>query len=129
MDRLELGTPAPPPGQLAVPAGAPRLPRLSSRRRVWAQLERAVFYGWLAFLLLLVIVAAVGEWITPYPYTDQDPVARLLPPLEASSRGLHLLGTDPLGRDLFSNIVVGTRLALIIGVSATALAMLIGVTI
>jgi peptide/nickel transport system permease protein len=70
---------------------------------------------------VVVVTAAVSFVWTPY-----DPTAtttdRLLPP-----GGAHLLGTDALGRDVFSQLLVGARTTLFVGVVAVAVAAVIGV--
>lgn len=77
-----------------------------------------------AFLVMIVIFAAFSPWIAPFPPDRIDPVNRLLPP-----GGAHLLGTDHFGRDTFSRIVYGARLALLIGVGVVGFALATGVPI
>jgi peptide/nickel transport system permease protein len=70
---------------------------------------------------LLVLVALFGPYIVPYdPLASNSDVA-LQPPSAA-----HWFGTDALGRDIFSRVVVATRLDLGIAVSAVAVSFLIG---
>ena len=80
----------------------------------------------MAILAVFVVVAVIGQWLAPY-----DPNASSVDLLLGPS-GSHLLGTDHLGRDVFSQIIVGTRgvmlVGLIAGVIATALAVAVGVT-
>lgn len=80
----------------------------------------------MVILAVFVVVAVIGEWVAPY-----DPNASSADLLLGPS-GAHLLGTDHLGRDIFSQILVGTRgvmvVGLIAGVIATALAVVVGVT-
>jgi peptide/nickel transport system permease protein len=65
-------------------------------------------------IVLLIAVAGLGaEWIAPYNPTSNDFAAMT----EAPS-WTHLLGTDQLGRDIFSRIVFGARTALIVGFSS-----------
>ncbi len=78
----------------------------------------------IAFLLLIVLFAAASPWIAPFPPDQIDPVNRLLEP-----GGAHLLGTDHFGRDTFSRVVYGARLALLIGVGVVAFALASGVPI
>ena len=77
-------------------------------------------------LAVFVVVAVIGPWIAPY-----DPNATSADLLVGPS-GSHLLGTDHLGRDVLSQIIIGTRgvmlVALIAGVIATTLAVAVGVT-
>jgi len=77
-----------------------------------------------AFLILIILFAAASPLIAPFPPDQIDPVNRLLPP-----GGAHLLGTDHFGRDTFSRIVYGARLALLIGVGVVAFALASGVPI
>ena len=70
-------------------------------------------------LVLVLIMAVAGlsaDWIAPYNPTSNDFSAMTEPPSWA-----HLLGTDQLGRDLFSRIVFGARTALIVGFSCAFL--------
>lgn len=75
-------------------------------------------------LLTIVIFAAFSPWIAPYPPEMIDPVNRLQPPGPG-----HILGTDHFGRDTFSRIVYGARLALLIGVGVVLFALATGVPI
>ena len=86
--------------------------------------------GWILlvlFLLLLVAASIVPDVFAPHDHEAQNLRARLLGPGESSPEGLHLLGTDSLGRDLFSRMVVGTRLTLFIAVAATLIGAVVGV--
>lgn len=74
------------------------------------------------FLLLLVVVALITPWIAPYEYQEQD----LLLGASAPS-AQHWLGTDTLGRDQFTRILYGSRISLMVGFVATAVALGIGV--
>jgi peptide/nickel transport system permease protein len=70
--------------------------------------------------VLLVVLALFGPSIVPY-----DPLASSAAQLQAPSAA-HWFGTDQLGRDLFSRVVVATRLDLAIAVIAVALSFLVG---
>jgi ABC-type dipeptide/oligopeptide/nickel transport system permease subunit len=86
--------------------------------------------GWILlvlFLVLLVAASIVPDVFAPHDHDTQNLRARLLGPGESSTEGFHLLGTDSLGRDLFSRMVVGTRLTLFIAVTATLIGAGIGV--
>lgn len=80
-------------------------------------------------LLGFVILAIAGPWLTPFDHGQQAPFDRLSPPFTTTERGIHILGTDALGRDLLSQIIVATRLTLIIAVTATAIGAVIGTLI
>jgi len=73
-------------------------------------------------LLVLIILAAVlGPWVVPYDPLASDTAAALKPPSAA-----HWFGTDQLGRDIFSRVVVATRLDTFIAVASVALVFLMG---
>lgn len=78
----------------------------------------------LAVLALIVLAALLAPWVATH-----DPMAggndALLPPLSPG----HWLGTDDLGRDIWSRVVYGTRISLLVGIASSALAVTIGVTV
>jgi len=78
----------------------------------------------LAYLVLLLAVGVLAPWIAPYPPTAQDPMEMLLPPSLT-----HLLGTDDLGRDVFSRLIHSAPVALYASTLATLVALLIGVPV
>lgn len=80
------------------------------------------------FALLLLVAALAGDSIAPYARDQLDNTASLLPPFwSAEGSTAHLLGTDQLGRDLFSRLVSGARISLMTGASAIFVAGSIGV--
>jgi oligopeptide transport system permease protein len=83
----------------------------------------AVAAGVLLLLLLLLVI--VGPWLSPYSYDQTDWDNMSLPPGLA---GGHLFGTDPLGRDLFVRTLHGGRVSMAVGIVATLVSLLIGVT-
>ena len=106
-------------------------PAGTSQHRVWSRLiDMLGRRGWVLlalFLLLLVAASIVPDVFAPHDHEAQNLRARLLGPGESSPEGLHLLGTDSLGRDLFSRMVVGTRLTLFIAVAGTLIGAVVGV--
>lgn len=78
----------------------------------------------MAFLLLLVFVALLAPWISPHTPSDQDLVNTLAPPSAA-----HWLGTDDLGRDVFSRLLYGARVAIYSSFLAVGIAVLLGVPV
>ena len=74
-------------------------------------------------LLILIFLAIFAPWIAPHSYSYQNLELGAQPP----SRNF-LLGTDTLGRDLFSRILYGARVSLLVGFVATAVALVIGVS-
>ena len=73
---------------------------------------------------LLVTIALVSLFWTPSPTLDPELSARLQPPSSA-----HWLGTDPLGRDMMSMLMVGARTSIVVGVIAVTIGMSIGVSL
>jgi peptide/nickel transport system permease protein len=73
-------------------------------------------------VLLLLITAALAQVIAPYPFDQMHIRDRFSPP------SLHYLaGTDEYGRDVFSRVLIGSQLSLLLGVIATLISMGIGV--
>ncbi len=73
-------------------------------------------------LLAIVLLAIFGPILSPYTYKGQSRDVRQGPSLQ------HLLGTDNLGRDMFTRLMYGTRISLLVGVVTMALVCLIGIT-
>jgi peptide/nickel transport system permease protein len=78
----------------------------------------------LALVASLFVVSLAAPWLAPYDPGHIDLEAVLLPPSQA-----HLLGTDPLGRDVLSRIIFGSRVSLKVGFVAVGLATLIGLLV
>lgn len=110
--------------------GAPRAIRTGERVRV--TLRRLVRLRWsvAAAVVALGIVgsALFAPWIAPHDPLAVDIRHRLAPPAWMD-RGTpaHLLGTDPVGRDLFSRVIYGGRVSLTVGVAAVLISMTVGV--
>ena len=68
----------------------------------------------LLFSLFIILVALFAPYWAPYDYRSQQLDYRMQPPSRE-----HWLGTDHFGRDLFSRVILGTRVSLSIGFSAT----------
>ncbi len=73
------------------------------------------------FFVLIIISAVVGPFLVPYSPFKTDIMAALQAPSAE-----HWFGTDQLGRDIFSRVVVATRLDLMIAVGAVALSFVVG---
>lgn len=76
----------------------------------------------LYFLVFLTLVALLTPWIAPYSYEEQNLELGASAPSAA-----HWLGTDILGRDQLTRIMYGSRISLMVGFIATAVALTIGV--
>ena len=77
-----------------------------------------------AGVFALVLIAIFGPSIVPYDPVSSDVPQALQPPSWA-----HLAGTDQLGRDSFSRLIVATRLDLVIAVSAVGVSFVLGAVI
>ncbi len=78
-----------------------------------------------SLLMLVIVLAAIfAPWLTPHDPTRLSPGERLKPPSD-----VFWLGTDAFGRDLFSRIVQGGRISLIIGVGAAVFATFAGLAL
>lgn len=75
----------------------------------------------LGLVTALVLVAVFAPYLAPYNPAAQDIPARLQGP-----SGAHLLGTDELGRDLLSRIMMGLRIELAVAVPAVSAALVLG---
>ena len=85
--------------------------------------------SWFSVLVVfaVVIMALLAPIIAPYPQQalgEPNPAERLQPP-----SWKHIMGTDHMGRDIFSRIIYGSRTSLIVGISVTFLAALIGLPV
>ncbi|MEM6891604.1 MAG: ABC transporter permease [Pseudomonadota bacterium] len=72
-------------------------------------------------LVLIVLSAVLAGWIAPHDPVRLTPSQRLKPPSET-----YWLGTDAFGRDLFSRIIYGGQISLVVGVAAAIVAVISG---
>jgi peptide/nickel transport system permease protein len=77
-----------------------------------------------AVLAVIVFVALAANWIAPYGVNDVDVPNALQPP-----GGAHWFGTDELGRDVLSRVLVATQASLRVAVVSVTFAVIVGVTI
>ena len=91
-------------------------------RRMGQNRAALVSVGLLTALVLLVII---GPWLSPHGYTTQDYDAIWQAPSIADG---HYLGTDSIGRDLYVRTLIGGRISLLIGLIATMVSLIIGVS-
>ena len=111
--------------ELHVQAAAPEgemLVEISQKRRMWLAFRRnktAMFGGIMAVIIFLVAIFA--PVLSPHDPLEQDAINRLSP-----SSAEHWLGTDDFGRDVFSRIIWGSRVSLIIGILSVLAGMVVG---
>ncbi|MEJ8303958.1 ABC transporter permease [Saccharibacillus sacchari] len=108
-----------------IPAAAFRRPTESYWRiRLHKLLKNKLAVLGLCLLLLILGLAAVGPHLVPYAPSDQSLLMTNLPPSAA-----HWFGTDDLGRDVWARTWAGARISLLIGFSAAAIDLVLGVLI
>ena len=79
------------------------------------------FWFGIAVLGLAAMIALIGPWLAPYDPNANDLMHRLAPP-----SALHWFGTDDLGRDIFSRVLVATRISIVFPLGSVAAAILLG---
>ena len=72
-------------------------------------------------LIIIILSALLAPWVVPHDPVRLTPSVRLKPPSD-----LYWLGTDAFGRDLFSRIITGGRISLVVGVAAAIFAVVLG---
>ena len=78
------------------------------------------------FLVLVVLVAILADWLAPIHYTSQNLLARLKPPLTQNGGTTYWLGTDQLGRDILSRMIYAVRTSILIAVMGTLIGAVFG---
>jgi len=90
-------------------------------QQLWQALRGAPLAP-LIFITIFVLSALLADFITPYPPEKMSLSARLVPPFfVAGGSWNHILGTDTLGRDLLSRMIVGGRVSLLVSLLAILL--------
>jgi peptide/nickel transport system permease protein len=80
----------------------------------------------LAWLALMVVTALGADFLVPYSITALDLKARLAPPALMGGTWAHPLGTDELGRDVLSRLIMSIRMSLLIAFFGTIIAATLG---
>jgi peptide/nickel transport system permease protein len=88
-------------------------------RELWG--DKVGLFG-LVVVLGLVVVAVFAPLLAPQEPTAQSLRDRLVPPFTSGENGLHILGTDGLGRDILSRLIFGTRITILVGLSVVVFA-------
>lgn len=112
---------------IAIDGMAPAHPdRWREYRRMWATFRQShsALLG-LGIVTVFLILAALGPWIVPFPDDALGTIhlERKLQPPSAT----HWFGTDEVGLDIYSRVIIGARITLWIALTVTIIAVLIGV--
>ena len=110
------------------PAAATRRRMNPTLRRVFR--NKSIMFG-SVIIVGLVVVALIGPWITPMDPLRQDIWERYEAPrgiwVDGEFNTRYILGADELGRDLFSRLIIGARVSLMVGLIATGISLVFGV--
>jgi peptide/nickel transport system permease protein len=112
---------------------------IARRERAWARLRRdwSVRLGGAALVLLLAI-AAVAPWLGTVDPTLFDAASRDLRPGQAGEimtldgellKHEFLMGSDSFGRDIYSRVIYGTRVSLLVGIATALIALAFGIVL
>lgn len=78
------------------------------------------------WICIVGVIGVTARWISPFDYLAQNPLSRFAWPFASAS---HLLGSDYLGRDVLSNVLVATQTTLMIALVGSLVCALIGTTL
>lgn len=109
-------------GEMEQPA-----PSMASRWRsgIWFFIRRKPLGAFGAFVLIFVLIIALfSPWIAQYPYSEPHFPDKLLSP-----NSTYWFGTDQLGRDVFSRVVIGSQITILVGIGTVALAAVLSVLV
>jgi peptide/nickel transport system permease protein len=121
----------PPPDGTAVALRAP----VEIEERQWVMTlrrlarRRTALFG-LGVVVIVLLAAAFAPLLTPFDPLEQDINQRLKEPGWQTAEGrVHVLGTDHLGRDILARVIFGSRIALLVGLSAVLISGVLGMAI
>jgi peptide/nickel transport system permease protein len=114
----------------AIPSGAAQALPMQRSRGYWTSAllrftRDPVAMGAALVVLLLIALAVFGPWLAPADPYQSSMLKRLKP---IGTEGLPL-GSDELGRDMLSRLIVGARLSLFMGITPVICAFILGATI
>src|SRR5690554_3659898 len=93
-------------------------------RSLWKRMLSPTAFIACSILLLVVLLAVLAPWLGTIDPTQINPSSRLSP-----SGAEHWLGSDAFGRDIYSRVVYGARVSIIVGLGAAALSLFFGLLI
>ena len=104
---------------------APTADRATALSRVREIVTSSPLVSIAAVVLVIIVLSALfASWVVPHDPVRLTPSVRLKPPSET-----YWLGTDAFGRDLFSRIIYGGRISLVVGAAAAVFAVVLGLTL
>jgi peptide/nickel transport system permease protein len=84
----------------------------------------------LGVVVVVLLAALFAPWLAPFDPLEQDINQRLKEPGWQTAAGrIHVLGTDHLGRDILARVIFGSRIALLVGLSAVLISGVLGMAI
>lgn len=104
----------------------PALRRHSWLTHFWKSRPPLVIGLCIGWLVLIIVAALLAEFLAPYGFAEQSLLNRLKPPALLGSSADHILGTDDLGRDVFSRVIYAMRTSILIAVMATVIGATVG---
>lgn len=113
-----------PPSEIAIGSAAAPLPTVSGGRLLRRVRSDPLGLLGLALVALVVFCGLFADWVAPY-----DPFKINVPAMFSPPSAAHLMGTDNLGRDIFSRILKGSQIALLVGVSSILISQVIGLAL
>jgi dipeptide transport system permease protein len=109
----------------------PPAPEASAWREFWQAYSqsRGALIG-LALVIALILLAIFADVVSPHPPNEQYRDFTLTPPVwHDGGTADFVLGTDPVGRDMLSRLIHGTRLSLLIGLISVTISLVLGVVL
>lgn len=94
--------------------------------RIWKARPPLVIGLCIAWLTVVIVAALFAEYLAPFGFAEQSLLQRLKPPAALGGPAENLLGTDDLGRDVFSRIIYAMRTSILIAVMATVIGATVG---
>jgi ABC-type dipeptide/oligopeptide/nickel transport system permease subunit len=95
---------------------------MARQKNAWQRLFSSRLAVVSSLIIFIVCMGAVlAPWIVPYPYDFQNTHLLLSPPSVE-----HWMGTDRLGRDLFSRLLYGARISMVVGIGTALMALVFG---
>lgn len=113
-----------PPSDLTIGPPPAALPEASGGRLLRRIRSDPLGMLGLGLVMLVVFCGLFADWIAPY-----DPFKINVPAMFSPPSSAHIMGTDNLGRDIFSRVLKGSQIALVVGVSSIVIAQIIGLAL